>query len=220
MSLFVPWLSTCRSRLPRLPRASELKKGLPCPPFFSPRPRSSRSRSTRRKRLSARRARRRRRGDRRVDRRRAHPCRGADPARADHAKLAAHARRLAGRTAASPVLPAPLQALTAARVYDFDGTAQDVDTQAFVPDLGASALTFAPWALPAPGRSVGRHRARRDGRLRRRRDRRAGSRCARRSACWSRIGTRTAAWWRAARAAPCCRQTVAALIAPYRVLSL
>ena len=50
------------------------------------------------------------------------------------------------------ILPAPLQALTAARVYDLDGNAQDVDLQAFVPDLGASALVFAPWALPAPGR--------------------------------------------------------------------
>ena len=50
------------------------------------------------------------------------------------------------------VRPGPLQALTAARVYDFDNNAQDVDLQAFVPDLGGSALTFAPWALPAPGR--------------------------------------------------------------------
>jgi len=50
------------------------------------------------------------------------------------------------------VLPAPLQALTAARVYDVDNNAQVVDVQAFVPDLGASALAFAPWALPAPGR--------------------------------------------------------------------
>jgi len=47
------------------------------------------------------------------------------------------------------VLPAPLQALTAARVYDVDNNAQVVDLQAFVPDLGASALAFAPWALPA-----------------------------------------------------------------------
>lgn len=50
------------------------------------------------------------------------------------------------------VLPAPLQSLTAARVYDQDGTASNVDTQAFVPDRGASALVFAPWALPVPGR--------------------------------------------------------------------
>jgi uncharacterized phiE125 gp8 family phage protein len=50
------------------------------------------------------------------------------------------------------VLPAPLRALTAARVYDRDGNAQDLDVAAFVPDLGASTLVFAPWALPAPGR--------------------------------------------------------------------
>jgi uncharacterized phiE125 gp8 family phage protein len=50
------------------------------------------------------------------------------------------------------VLPAPLQALTVARVYDLDGNAQVLDLQAFVPDLGASTLVFAPWALPAPGR--------------------------------------------------------------------
>src|SRR5512135_2870714 len=32
------------------------------------------------------------------------------------------------------VRPAPLRTLTAARVYDFDGNAQTVDAQAFVPD--------------------------------------------------------------------------------------
>lgn len=50
------------------------------------------------------------------------------------------------------VLPAPLQQLTAARVYDVDGNAQAIDTQAFVLDLAASALAFAPWALMQPGR--------------------------------------------------------------------
>jgi uncharacterized phiE125 gp8 family phage protein len=50
------------------------------------------------------------------------------------------------------VVPGPLQALTAARVFDFEGMAHDVDTQAFVLDKGASMLAFAPWALPAPGR--------------------------------------------------------------------
>lgn len=38
------------------------------------------------------------------------------------------------------VLPAPLQSLTAARVYDQDGTANGVDTQSFVLNLAASAL--------------------------------------------------------------------------------
>jgi uncharacterized phiE125 gp8 family phage protein len=51
-----------------------------------------------------------------------------------------------------PILPAPLQALSAARVYDFNNAAQTVDPGAFVLDKGASALIFAPWALPAPGR--------------------------------------------------------------------
>lgn len=50
------------------------------------------------------------------------------------------------------VLPAPLQELTVARVYDFNGNARAIDAQAFVLDKGASALAFAPWALPAPGR--------------------------------------------------------------------
>jgi uncharacterized phiE125 gp8 family phage protein len=50
------------------------------------------------------------------------------------------------------VTPAPLQSLTAVRVYDEEGTARDVDLQTFVLDLANSALVFAPWALPAPGR--------------------------------------------------------------------
>ncbi len=50
------------------------------------------------------------------------------------------------------VRPAPLQAVTAARVFNGEGAAQTIDPQAFVPDLGASALAFMPWALPAPGR--------------------------------------------------------------------
>ena len=50
------------------------------------------------------------------------------------------------------VAPAPLQTLDAARVYDADGAAHDVDVQAFVPDPANSTLVFAPWALPAPGR--------------------------------------------------------------------
>jgi uncharacterized phiE125 gp8 family phage protein len=50
------------------------------------------------------------------------------------------------------IVPAPLQTLIAARVYDFDNAAHAVDTGAFVLDRGGSALIFAPWALPAPGR--------------------------------------------------------------------
>jgi uncharacterized phiE125 gp8 family phage protein len=52
------------------------------------------------------------------------------------------------------VRPAPLQALTAARVYDEDSTAHEIDVQAFVLDAGASALAFAVWALPLPGRAA------------------------------------------------------------------
>jgi uncharacterized phiE125 gp8 family phage protein len=52
------------------------------------------------------------------------------------------------------VLPAPLQALTAARVYDFSNVAQALDTAGFVLDKGASVLLFTPWSLPAPGRAA------------------------------------------------------------------
>ncbi|MFN3659567.1 MAG: head-tail connector protein [Pseudolabrys sp.] len=52
------------------------------------------------------------------------------------------------------VRPAPLQTLTAARVHDANGEAQAIDTQAFVANLGASALAFMPWALPAAGQSA------------------------------------------------------------------
>jgi uncharacterized phiE125 gp8 family phage protein len=50
------------------------------------------------------------------------------------------------------VRPAPLRELIAARVYDVDGVAHEIDTQAFVPDLAASALAFMPGALAVPGR--------------------------------------------------------------------
>ena len=50
------------------------------------------------------------------------------------------------------VRPAPLQALTAARVFDFDGEVRAVDARAFVPDLSTSTLSFKPWAVPMPTR--------------------------------------------------------------------
>jgi uncharacterized phiE125 gp8 family phage protein len=50
------------------------------------------------------------------------------------------------------VRPGPLRALDAARVYDGHGNAQTIDGQAFVPDFGASVLAFIPWAVPLPGR--------------------------------------------------------------------
>jgi uncharacterized phiE125 gp8 family phage protein len=52
------------------------------------------------------------------------------------------------------ILPAPLRAVVAARVYASNGGTRTIDNQAFVLDLGASALAFAPWALPLPGRVV------------------------------------------------------------------
>jgi uncharacterized phiE125 gp8 family phage protein len=51
-----------------------------------------------------------------------------------------------------PIRPAPLQDLSAARVFDFDGGTRAIDLQAFVLDKSVSELAFAPWALPAPGR--------------------------------------------------------------------
>ena len=50
------------------------------------------------------------------------------------------------------VKPGPLKALNAARVYDSHGQAQAVDTQAFVPDFGTSAFAFMPWTMRVPGR--------------------------------------------------------------------
>jgi uncharacterized phiE125 gp8 family phage protein len=52
------------------------------------------------------------------------------------------------------VRPGPLKSLNAARVYDFNGNAHAIDTQGFVPDRGASALAFVPWAVPVPGRAA------------------------------------------------------------------
>ena len=51
------------------------------------------------------------------------------------------------------IVPAPLRVLAAARVYDASNVAQTVDTAAFVLDKGASALIVAPWGVPAPGRA-------------------------------------------------------------------
>ena len=51
------------------------------------------------------------------------------------------------------VLPAPLRSVTAARVRDAQNVAHAVDPQAFVVDTAGAALTFAPWAMAAPGRA-------------------------------------------------------------------
>jgi len=47
------------------------------------------------------------------------------------------------------IVPAPLQALSAARVYDADNVAHALDPSAFVLDKGDSALIFAPWQAAA-----------------------------------------------------------------------
>jgi uncharacterized phiE125 gp8 family phage protein len=70
-----------------------------------------------------------------------------------HWRLALDAWPADGRIAATP---APVQALTAARVFDTDGEAQEIDTQAFVVDTAAApgVIAFVPWAVPAPGRAA------------------------------------------------------------------
>ena len=50
------------------------------------------------------------------------------------------------------VVPGPLQSLTAARVYDLANVAHSVSATIFVPDFGASDLMFVPWAVRPPGR--------------------------------------------------------------------
>jgi uncharacterized phiE125 gp8 family phage protein len=58
------------------------------------------------------------------------------------------------KTGRLTVMPAPLQNLSAARVYDAGGTPHDIDTQAFVAEPATSVLAFFPGALPAPGRAT------------------------------------------------------------------
>jgi uncharacterized phiE125 gp8 family phage protein len=55
-----------------------------------------------------------------------------------------------------PVVPSPLRQITAARVYRLDGTTQALDLQAFVSDLGATPaiVSFLSWSVPAPGRTT------------------------------------------------------------------
>jgi uncharacterized phiE125 gp8 family phage protein len=55
------------------------------------------------------------------------------------------------------VLPGPLQALTGARIYRFDGSTQAIDPQAFVIDTASvpATVSFGAGAPPAPGRAIG-----------------------------------------------------------------
>jgi uncharacterized phiE125 gp8 family phage protein len=50
--------------------------------------------------------------------------------------------------------PAPLQSLSAARVYDANNVAHALDLQNFVPDLAASSINFASWAVAQPERAA------------------------------------------------------------------
>jgi uncharacterized phiE125 gp8 family phage protein len=69
-------------------------------------------------------------------------------------RLARDAWPASGRIA---VLPAPLRALIAARIYKLDGSTQAIDLAAFTADhvSAPAVLTFASGALPAPGRIAG-----------------------------------------------------------------
>jgi len=54
------------------------------------------------------------------------------------------------------VAPAPLRDIAAARVFDADGFAHAIDTQAFTIDMSDTSpvIGFAPWSLAGPGRMV------------------------------------------------------------------
>jgi uncharacterized phiE125 gp8 family phage protein len=54
------------------------------------------------------------------------------------------------------VLPTPFRALTAARVYRLDGTTQSIDPSGFVADMAQApaVLSFVSGAPPSPGRAV------------------------------------------------------------------
>jgi uncharacterized phiE125 gp8 family phage protein len=54
------------------------------------------------------------------------------------------------------VLPAPLGEVLAARIYDAGGLADSVDLQAFTIDKAAAPaiIAFPPWSMAAPGRAV------------------------------------------------------------------
>jgi uncharacterized phiE125 gp8 family phage protein len=52
------------------------------------------------------------------------------------------------------VRPAPLQSLDAVRVHDGQGDPIEVDVEGFVLDTAGSALIFAPWTMPQPARTA------------------------------------------------------------------
>ena len=52
------------------------------------------------------------------------------------------------------VRPAPLRTLAAARVYDSAGIAHAADLEAFIVDTASALLAFATWSLTQPGRAI------------------------------------------------------------------
>ncbi len=119
------------------------------------------------------------------------------------------------------VVPAPLREIVAARTYDAAGAAHAIDLQAFTIDAAAAlaVIGFVPWSLSAPGRApagieidvetgYGDAPAEVPQPLRRR------------SNSWSRTGTRIGDRSLPGQSVAVLPATVAAMIAPYRVLSL
>jgi len=53
-------------------------------------------------------------------------------------------------------VPVPLRSVVAARIYDAGGATHAIDTGAFVVDKAAApaVLAFAPWTLTEPGRTA------------------------------------------------------------------
>jgi len=54
------------------------------------------------------------------------------------------------------VVPAPLRQIVAARVYDSGGAPHAIDLQAFTTNTAATpaVIGFVPWSLPVPGRTL------------------------------------------------------------------
>jgi uncharacterized phiE125 gp8 family phage protein len=54
------------------------------------------------------------------------------------------------------VLPAPLRDVVAARIFDAAGSPHAIDLQGFTTDTAAApaVIGFVPWSLPVPGRSL------------------------------------------------------------------
>ena len=93
--------------------------------------------------------------DRRADRRRAHPCRSRNAPRADHADLAADARRLAGRWPHRGAAGAAARAHRRAGLSTPTARRRRSTSPAFILDKAPRACSaFAPWSLPPPGRAL------------------------------------------------------------------